>query len=951
MFLMDKVFYMKKRKKGAISIFLILIFLATFMLSAVLVDGGRYRMAQVMAESALDSAGQSVLSYYNQMLYDLYGLMAVDPESVSQEQIAQVLEDYVNKTLAAAEIDDDAYVSTLTEFLLDGSMWQDNDTEYFDDFDFTVSIGGEQAGTSLTLASTDYVEDQIVDYMKYRAPLQMSGIDGFLGKLNAITAIKDSLVASKELNSATKSNKSLFEDGDALKTKIDSFVKKVISYCNDTDATPSESSYLCNVTENLGETYGNAFHTKIDGIANRTPDPVPTMEDGVPLTQQQIKERKEAAEAKLHQEQAADYASAKTAFVQTDLAKLFSNAQTLKAEADQLLSETEAINARYQSYIQSLSSTMNAHSGSDAYQVVFEPAVAEAKGQCGEILRGRIPLLAASFLLNQLQAQDKAALQNRFGALTPGSPDEIKSAADQFLTDAQGRLSELCTEASAFYASQVDPPKEEVDSEPDISAEPEADEVEEPKTPTGFDNEDDLEVAYTQAPAPTLADMLSDLDLDTGGNKKVDITKIFDAGLNLVDSLLSMMAEGVRDNIYVNEYIMTTFPNIVDEQDYDPSTATKLQQKRHEYNATNAGEEYILVGKADAEDNVNGAKARLLGVRTIFNTVAIFTDTAKRNQAMALASAIPTPAAPVLTVVILIGWAVAESAIDVAQLMNGEEVPLFKSGSAWTLSIENALNKCVEAVVDKAGEVVTDTVGGLLEGFHEQISNQANQAINDIYNGAVSSVDSALETVKGRVTGLKDSAVSDAGQLLGQFSQSFDQAANALKDQAMTKVQSWSGGIKDQAIKAVGDSLDQAFTGMETALSEKFSQLGEEAKAQLKGKIGEYLDASQLIGDKAGVDLTSAAGQAVLDMSYGDYMRVFLLMMNQDKKVQRIQSLIQANMIHGGNEGFRMEDCAVSVWADMDCEIRYLFMENAVLPDKVRRNGRMSFTVHSAVSY
>ena len=80
MFLMDKVFYMKKRKKGAISIFLILIFLATFMLSAVLVDGGRYRMAQVMAESALDSAGQSVLSYYNQMLYDLYGLMAVDPQ-------------------------------------------------------------------------------------------------------------------------------------------------------------------------------------------------------------------------------------------------------------------------------------------------------------------------------------------------------------------------------------------------------------------------------------------------------------------------------------------------------------------------------------------------------------------------------------------------------------------------------------------------------------------------------------------------------------------------------------------------------------------------------------------------------------------------------------------------------------------------------------------------------
>ena len=103
--MMRHVFYMKRGAKGAISVFLILIFVATYVIAGLLVDGGRYRMARVMAESALDSANESILSYYNQMLYDLYGLFAVDPESVTKEQIAGVLEDYVSHTLQTADID------------------------------------------------------------------------------------------------------------------------------------------------------------------------------------------------------------------------------------------------------------------------------------------------------------------------------------------------------------------------------------------------------------------------------------------------------------------------------------------------------------------------------------------------------------------------------------------------------------------------------------------------------------------------------------------------------------------------------------------------------------------------------------------------------------------------------------------------------------------------------
>ena len=46
-----------------------------------------------------------------------------------------------------------------------------------------------------------------------------------------------------------------------------------------------------------------------------------------------------------------------------------------------------------------------------------------------------------------------------------------------------------------------------------------------------------------------------------------------------------------------------------------------------------------------------------------------------------------------------------------------------------------------------------------------------------------------------------------------------------------------------------------------------------------------------------------------------------------------------------------MEDSAVAVWADMQCEIRYLFLTDIILPEGVKRQGKMSFKVYSALSY
>ena len=132
--------------------------------------------------------------------------------------------------------------------------------------------------------------------------------------------------------------------------------------------------------------------------------------------------------------------------------------------------------------------------------------------------------------------------------------------------------------------------------------------------------------------------------------------------------------------------------------------------------------------------------------------------------------------------------------------------------------------------------------------------------------------------------------------------------------------------------------MDKAFDKAESTMKTQVGNLSDKVKESIKGKIP--------VGEVANTGHSTG-----ITLNYEDYLRIFLLMMNQQTKVERIQSLIQANMIQGGNESFRMEDSAVAVWADMECEIRYLFMTNAILPEGVKRQGRMRFMVHSALSY
>ena len=67
--------------------------------------------------------------------------------------------------------------------------------------------------------------------------------------------------------------------------------------------------------------------------------------------------------------------------------------------------------------------------------------------------------------------------------------------------------------------------------------------------------------------------------------------------------------------------------------------------------------------------------------------------------------------------------------------------------------------------------------------------------------------------------------------------------------------------------------------------------------------------------------------------------------------MKRIQAVIQANLQVGGQEAFKMENAPVAVWADLECSMKYMFLSNGIVPENMKKDGRLRLKVISAQSY
>jgi len=412
-----------------------------------------------------------------------------------------------------------------------------------------------------------------------------------------------------------------------------------------------------------------------------------------------------------------------------------------------------------------------------------------------------------------------------------------------------------------------------------------------------------------------------------------------------LNSLTDLLERG-RDTLYIDEYILANFRNYVHHENMDSSKAGKTEGKKDydniiatkfldtEYNKKHpeymVGEvEYILAGNLNQYANVAYVSGEIMLVRTAFNMGAMFTDASMYQQASSMVS-VSGPFAPLATFALMVAWAVAESALDTIAIMSGEKVWLFKRGKDWELSVQGAIQNAVGAAFDFAAtaiEGVTAELADVAMNYLNQVETNYNSAIYDYYvesenlSNNVSKITNGLDQISGGATSKVNSEVQG---LIGIANSSVSEA--------------------DSYVQELGNQKDATIA--------KLSEQYKEKKTALKNKVVNSVESFPTPEIAYNTGSSGVNDTFKVKLGYTDYLRLLLLLENSEKKMQRVQQVIQINMIKGeGKKDFRMTNSYVNVWADATVSIKYLFMSEAIVPADIRKDGRYQFAIHTNRSY
>lgn len=155
------------KTKGVVSVFLVIILVPMMVISALFVDASRVQLAGSVATSAGDLALNTALTDYDSLLKDMYGLFAT---AQNTDDLYEKLEDYYKTCITSSGVsssDADSYVNQIMSQL--GMVAESKDTNDILNMqvtDFTVS-----KRTDTSLANASILKNQVVNFMKYRAPI------------------------------------------------------------------------------------------------------------------------------------------------------------------------------------------------------------------------------------------------------------------------------------------------------------------------------------------------------------------------------------------------------------------------------------------------------------------------------------------------------------------------------------------------------------------------------------------------------------------------------------------------------------------------------------------------------------------------------------------------------------------------------------------------------------
>ena len=228
-----------KRTRGAVSVFLIVILVPCLLVTSVFVDLGRVKMSNGMAESAADLSLNSLLSNYDADLSEWYG-MAASCQSI--EEFYKISAQFFLRTITSQGLSDEEiillsdYYANVTS---DDTIYDLLQVECQTAIDSMITAVPDANLTNATL-----IKDQLVEFMKYRAPIALaSGVIERLKRDPSIGNALDTDVNKELVDSKTEYYEA---EGELLKAAFNSHLALMAYYNKAFKNNASDTEYLDN---------------------------------------------------------------------------------------------------------------------------------------------------------------------------------------------------------------------------------------------------------------------------------------------------------------------------------------------------------------------------------------------------------------------------------------------------------------------------------------------------------------------------------------------------------------------------------------------------------------------------------------------------------------------------------------------------------------------------------
>lgn len=478
-------------------------------------------------------------------------------------------------------------------------------------------------------------------------------------------------------------------------------------------------------------------------------------------------------------------------------------------------------------------------------------------------------------------------------------------------------------------------------------------------------------------------------------------------------STLGDIGGKMYESMYMTEYITEMFSYYTVDKDTSGKEIEKpLSLSNTPFSAENnifyRGEvEYILWGKQNMEDNINSTKAMLFGIRFGLNTIYAFTNSTIRNTARTAAVAIAGWSGfgvPIVQGVITIVWSMAESIIDVTELLEGKPVPFFKSKNTWILSAENA----VSYIAGEVAEFAKDTSEKFIEDVFEKVNNKAGEGIDGINKNLIRYVEETEQGIVDTITGIviipiQEMAMDLISDVYGEVNeetirQRYDEVMIGIKndiagdddsitsqakkkaveildkeykeqiiakivelnnklkgsiDSAIEGIFSEFEGVLRRAINSISVGVESILKDSGNKLKEEINNLTQKGEDFAKEKVNDLIDnyAGKMAGafGGAGGDSIQTSASSGITFTYEEYLKVIILMncMNESKEttmLNRMAKLIQLNLSEGGlskEKGkFNITKKYTMVEINSTASIRTTFLNVPIPTGKVDSDGR-----------